>query len=73
MIGLWCYIEGKTDCFIVFISPDSYISEPKEQIYIKGSNSFVGCDFMDLNLIKVRYVYHDLYVGVDVTNASVGL
>jgi hypothetical protein len=52
---LWCYVEGKCDIFSVDVSSDSTIDDLKNEIYIKVSKSFAGCDPMDLTLTKVCY------------------
>ena len=65
-LTLWCYVEGDRNYFSVSIPPNHSIHELKTRIYAKRNNSFVGCDAMDLNLAKVRYI--TISVNIDVIN-----
>jgi hypothetical protein len=52
---LWCYIEGDTVVFHVFVSTTISVDELKEMIKEKRSRRLEKFDAADLILWKVRY------------------
>ena len=54
---LWCYIEGDTVVFSVFVSTTTSVDELKEMIKeTKKNNTLRTVDASDLTLTKVGYI-----------------
>jgi len=54
-LKLWCYFDGDTSYFSVFISPSETIDDLRKLIY-KEKDKSIGCNAVDLTLTKVRYI-----------------
>ena len=54
-LKLWCYFDGDTSYFSVFISPSETIEDLTDEIYRKNDKS-IRCNAAHLTLTKVRYI-----------------
>ena len=56
VIELWVYAEGRDSVFGVSISDRSDVDDLRREIFNRAPTAFVGCDDVNIKLVKVRYI-----------------